>query len=250
MIAQSQCQLCHQLCHQLYQKLPKLQQFFHRYSGISNNNTSLEQYVAREDVQNAEVIWAMRLIEKHQSYRSCDDIQRTFTAMFPDIGIAKKMSIARTKAKYLINHELAPYFAEELTIEIKESGKIVACFDEVLNNVAQRGQMDISVRFWEFNNIRVSTRYFNSVFLNHARAEDLLAGFKQGMKGIPLSETMQVSMDGPHVNWKFIELLEDDEDFTKNGKQLLELLSCGLHAVHGAFQTGHKAAEWNVNEVL
>ena len=170
--------------------------------------------------------------------------------MFPDIGIAKKMSIARTKAKYLINHELAPYFSEELTTEIKESGKIVACFDEALYKVAQRGQMDISIRFWEFNNIRVSTRYFNSVFLNHARAEDLLAGFKQGMKGIPLSETMQVSMDGPHVNWKFIELLGDDEDFTKNGKQLLELLSCGLHAVHGAFQTGHKAAEWNVNEVL
>ena len=61
---------------------------------------------------------------------------------------------------------------------------------------------------------------------------------------------MQVSIDGPNVNWKFIELLEDDEDFTKNGKQLLELGSCGLHAVHGAFQTGHKAAEWNVNEVL
>ena len=150
----------------------------------------------------------------------------------------------------MINHGLAPYFAEELTTEIKESGKIVACFDEASNNVAQRGQMDISIRFWNVKNSRVSTRYFNSVFLNHARAEHLLAGFKQGMRGILLSETMQVSVDGPNVNWKFIELLEDDENFTKNGKQLLELESCGLHAVHGAFQTGHKAAEWNVNEVL
>ena len=202
--------------------------------------------MAREDVQNAEIIWAMRLIEKHQSYRSCDDIQQTFTAMCPDSAIAKKMSIARTKAKYLINHGLALYFATELTTEIKESVKIVACFDEALNNVAQRGQMDMSIRFWDVNNSRVSTRYFNSVFLNHARAEDLL----EGMRGTPLSETMQVSMDGPNVNWKLIELLEGDEDFTKNGKQLLELGSCGLHAVHGTFQTGRKAVEWNVNEVL
>ena len=138
--------------------------------GISNNNSSSEKYVATEDVQNAEIIWAMRLIEKHRPYRSCDAIQQTFTAMFPDSAIAKKMSIARTKAKYLINHGLAPYFAEERTTEIKEPGKIVACFDEALNNVAQRGQMDISIRFWDVNNSRVSTRYFSSVFLNHARA--------------------------------------------------------------------------------
>ena len=56
-------------------------------------------------------------------------------------------------------------------------------------------------------------------------------------------------MDGPSVNWKFADLLTealDEESSTK----LLEMGSCGLHTIHGAFQTGHKSSGWNVNAYL
>ena len=49
----------------------------------------------------------------------------------------------------------------------------VACFDEALNKISQRGQMDIVVRFWDASRNVVSTSYLNSTFLGHATAGDL-----------------------------------------------------------------------------
>ncbi|XP_076849305.1 uncharacterized protein LOC143497296 [Brachyhypopomus gauderio] len=42
-------------------------------------------------------------------------------------------------------------------------------------------------------------------------------------------------MDGPNVNWKFLELLQQDhaEEF---GSQLIVVGSCGLHALHNSFK--------------
>ena len=57
-------------------------------------------------------------------------------------------------------------------------------------------------------------------------------------------------MDGPSVNWKFIDELSNDDAFGSDEPELLEIGSCGLHVVHGAFQTGHNAVNWNVNSTL
>ena len=56
-------------------------------------------------------------------------------------------------------------------------------------------------------------------------------------------------MDGPNVNWKFFDML-NTELSGKFDTSLLEIDCCGLHVVHGAFQTGHKAVRWNMNSVL
>lgn len=54
-------------------------------------------------------------------------------------------------------------------------------------------------------------------------------------------------MDGPNVNWSFLSRLKKEEEKTT---EMLELGSCGLHVLHGALQTGHKAAHWKINEFL
>ena len=60
---------------------------------------------------------------------------------------------------------------------------------------------------------------------------------------------LQLSMDGPNTNWKVFELLFSYRN-EKEWSNLLNLGSCGLHIVHGAFQTGIKATNWEVEEVL
>ena len=58
-------------------------------------------------------------------------------------------------------------------------------------------------------------------------------------------------MDGPNVNWKFHDLLQ--EHICEAGEEasaLISVGSCGLHVVHNAFKTGAQASEWNVEEVL
>jgi hypothetical protein len=57
-------------------------------------------------------------------------------------------------------------------------------------------------------------------------------------------------MDGPAVNYKFLDDLKVDLQDSNTDRELLSLGSCGLHVVHGAFQTGHKTSSWNNNSVL
>ena len=52
-------------------------------------------------------------------------------------------------------------------------------FDESLNKVLQREQMDINVRFCNEEKNKVLSRYLNSQFLGHTRAADLLQTFSE-----------------------------------------------------------------------
>ena len=93
--------------------------------------------------------------------------------MFPDSGIAQKFTLSPAKLAYTIVHGIAPYFSEQLLQSIQECPYFVACFDEALNAVAQKGQMDIVIRFWDGSTNLVATRYLMSVLLGHATAKNL-----------------------------------------------------------------------------
>jgi hypothetical protein len=80
-----------------------------------------------------------------------------------------------------------------------------------------------------------------------------LEGFDLGAASevtpVPVKRMLQVSMDGPNVNWKMLSLLEAERDEV-NFPKLLELGSCGLHVLHGAFLTGHASVQWKLDSVL
>ena len=62
---------------------------------------------------------------------------------------------------------------------------------------------------------------------------------------------VQLSMDGSNVNWAFHEVLESYckiED--PNAPTLLNIGSCGLHVLRGAYKTGHKKTDWEVEKTL
>ena len=126
--------------------------------------------------------------------------------MFPDSSIAINMSLQKTKMAYNILYGIAPFFQKQLTNKINgECNSILIAFDESLNKVAKKSQMDIHVRFWDSSkkSANVTTKYFNSGFLNHASATDLLDSFLVSLKDLKRKKLIQVSMDGPNVNLKF-----------------------------------------------
>ena len=209
---------------------------------------TLSKFLRRDDVTRAEIICALRVI--YLSYRCCEDLSTTFQQMFTDSEIAKTFSLGKTKISYVIVHGLAPYFHDNVAKVLNDCNFFIACFDETLNHVVQREQMDVHIRFWDETQRNVATRYFASAFLGHARAPDLLEKFKGVFNEKSLSKLIQVSMDGPSVNWKFIDELSNDDAFGSDESELLEIGSCGLHVVHGAFQTGLNAVNWNVNSTL
>jgi hypothetical protein len=105
----------------------------------------MSSYLLDSQVLRAEILYCLKIVKSHASMRSADDSQELFRAMFPDSKVAEKFSLARTKATYITNYGLAPYFATELKDKLKSTEAFVICFDESLNTAVQQGQMDLVV---------------------------------------------------------------------------------------------------------
>ncbi|XP_048087841.1 uncharacterized protein LOC125286663 isoform X1 [Alosa alosa] len=119
-------------------------------------------------------------------------------------------------------------------------------FDESLNQSAKKKQMDIHVRFWKDD--RVTSSYFGSQFLGHARAEDLLQSIKECVAQLNSRHLLSVRMDGPNVNFKLLKLLQNEHSELHGDAQLISVGSCGLHTLHNAMKAGFTT--WQVDKLL
>jgi hypothetical protein len=63
---------------------------------------------------------------------------------------------------------------------------------------------------------------------------------------------LNVSMDGPNVNLKFMKELKTflQQDSDPDDPELFDLGTCSLNVVHGAYKTAHNACGWKVHEFL
>ena len=203
-----------------------------------------------EKSTEAETLWVLNVVMKHMSYRSCDGLNELFSIMFPDSEIAQRFSLARDKARYMITYGLAPYFHDNLRSILTSIDPVPlysVSFDESMNRILQRGQMDLHVRYWCDTKKIACTRYWTSVYTEKATALDLFNCFCQGMAELELNSILQLSMDGPNVNWALLDLLKEERS---DAPALLETGSCGLHIMHRAFQTGHEATGWKLDVLL
>lgn len=200
-------------------------------------------------VVKAEIMWVLKTVYNHFSLRSCLGLNEILKAMFDDSEIAKSFKLSKTKCGYLINYGLAPHFQDILNQSISSSPYFIISFDESMNKVLQNEQMDLTVRFWDDNAKHVRTRYYKSCFLNRPNAQNLLTCLLEATKSLPHKRLLQISMDGPSTNWKVLELLNqkrtEDEDPT-----MVNIGSCGLHIVHGAFKTGMESSDWKIAKLL
>lgn len=214
-------------------------------------NGPMKKFVLSTGVAKAELRWALQTIATHTSYRSAGANASLFKVMFPDSEIASKMELGRTKVGYLITHGLAPFFMDELMKTLDGCDDIVVGFDESLNKISQHQQMDVCVRFWDADKDKVASRYLGSAFLSSSTAQDLLRGLKECLqqKSKIISKITQVSMDGPHVNWKLVKDLNKELRELRSNPQfsLMDIGSCGLHSVHNAFKAGMRKTEWELD---
>ena len=58
-------------------------------------------------------------------------------------------------------------------------------------------------------------------------------------------------MDGPSTNWKlYDELSKDRANSDPDLPELINVGSCGLHIIHGAFKRGAVATGWHIDNLL
>ena len=101
---------------------------------------------------------------------------------------------------YHINFGMAVYFKDEF----KSSKIVYRLFDAALIKIAQKGQIDIVLIYFDNKEQKVSTFYYTSVFSQSAEA------FKTGIASLPLQKMVNILMDEASVNWKFLYLLKKD----------------------------------------
>jgi len=214
---------------------------------IKGSSELIETHFVKNNVLDAEIIWTFNTVKNHHSYKSNENIADIFQQMFYDSVIASKFSCGEKKTAYYSVFGIAPYVTNLLQDSLLQRESYVLLFDESLNNMRQKQQMDIYTRFWSNNEVK--TTFLTSVFLGHQTAEDLFDAFIEAISPLKLSKVLQISMDGPNVNWKFFKLIQNysQREFQKH---VLNIGSCGLHILHNAFKHGCFASKWEINNFL
>lgn len=130
---------------------------------------------ASAEAARASALWTMKTIYDHQSFTSNETLGPIMKKMFPTSDAVQQFSCGKDKTGYTVKYGLAPYFKGILVKDLK-SQPMTLLFDESLNKVTQRKQLDLHVRLWDCNYVK--TRFFGSAFLGHSTADDLLSHFK------------------------------------------------------------------------
>ena len=201
-----------------------------------------------DDVR-AIVVWLLKSIESGFSNNSNDDIGDVLRLMDPNSKVLQSFRMKKTKAAYVVNHGLAPYFLQKLYEDINVTDILALSFDESLNDVQQSCEMVLVIRYWSVKEMMVATRYLDSAFFGHGREIDLLLHFNKLTSKLDKSKVYHISMDGPRVNHKFLRSLKID--WTKELiHKLIDIGTCNLHIVSGAFKTGAEKTEWKVHKTM
>ena len=151
------------------------------------------------------------------------------------------MSLGADKVSYIISFGIAPYFKSKMMEKLTKPKPLMftASFNESFKSVVNKNQSDVHLTFFDDATQEVSTRYFGSSFLGHSTATDIFKRWQQSLSVLNIPNNLvQLGMDGPNVNWAVHkEIVALKQSTSSNCPQLLELGSCGLHVVHGAYKT-------------
>ena len=199
------------------------------------------------DTLTAEIVWALKCVVHGYSYNSNCDMNEIVRVMFPDSNISNHYQMDPDKIRYLVNWSLGSYFKGKLVEDINRFKFLPVGFDERLNQITQTCQMDITVKFWDVH--RVQVRYWNSSFMGHTTANDLLQHFTDITEPINHSSIIHLSMDGPSVNHKFCR---DLKEYCEREKlpEMINFGSCNPDILHGAFKSRFESTDWDSSCIL
>lgn len=65
-----------------------------------------------------------------------------------------------------------------------------------------------------------------------------------------MKNIVQISMDGPNVNFAFLRELKLELKEEGKTNELIDLGSCGIHTVHNAFKKALTRTGWNLTRLL
>ena len=109
--------------------------------------------------------------------------------------------------------------------------------------------MNILISYFDDIESMVKVCYLTSNFIGHSTHTDLYQEFSSALKEFDGNKLLQISIDGPNVNLKFLDAIAKNRDANEQHK-LIFIGTCGLHVIHGAFKTGAESADWKMKKIL
>ena len=186
--------------------------------------TTIDHGVSASEVVKAEIVWTLFTVARGFPNNSAKDIHSTFETMFPDSAIASSFQLGPDKLKHMTNWGIAPYVKEQLRNNIGKAEDVVVSFDESLNHTTQ--SMDLLLRYWNNHDQQGKVRYLDSKFLTHTTNKDLVVEFNKSVDIINLAKIIQVSMDGPSVNLKFLQELVKHREELEIEEKMIDIGTC------------------------
>ena len=218
--------------------------------------TTLPAATLVRQVKEAEVLMAVQSVTNHVSNRTMEKFATISKVFFSDSQIASRVELGRTKIGYLITFGLAPYYRTQLFRSLLPgtgtAPRFTSCFDEAFSRISKRKQMDVHIIFFDNEKSQVVHSYLGSHFMGHATAEDTYKSLAEIHNGLDLVHNLvQISMDGPNVNWKTLDILSENRTIEDpDCPQLINIGRCGLHVIHGAYGTAQKVTDWLLQNYL
>lgn len=221
------------------------------FPGSSNPHQStsnfIKSFINSNPTLKAEICWAIKVATSHYSYKSCENAGAIFQAMFPDSDIAKQFTCGENTVEYLTVFGIAPYFSSQMKTSAKKESGYVLLFNECLNQEMEKCQLDIHLRFWNDN--QVTSRYLTSFFTSCCTAEPIYEKVETVCSDIGFQNLIQLSTDGPNVNWKLLTMAQQNIE-EQTGKKMLNVGSFGLHVLHSSFRAGCASTDWELENAL
>ena len=69
------------------------------------------------------------------------------------------------------------------------------------------------------------------------------------IEDLDASRMIMLGMDGLNVNWCVFDKINVERE-KHNHAPLFNVCSCGLHTIHGAFETGMTSNQWEIGKIL
>jgi len=140
-------------------------EFFNGSFQLSGPSSSLS---SREKVLKAEIIEVLDMVDKNQSFSSCNGDGERYRQMFPDSIIAKQFNQQETKAKYTLQFGIAPYVKEKVISDVSNK-PFSFKFDETTTSQTKK-QYDAYVTYFSYTSQSIITVFCGSLFVGHCTA--------------------------------------------------------------------------------
>ena len=135
---------------------------------------------------------------------------------------------------YTINNNLAPYYKNLL---LALAPCFVSFFDEGFSCARNIKRFDLHLIYSDKVKFQTARVYLDIQLMCHKSATDLIQRFKDVHHNLNyVRNLLQISMDGPNVNWKLSKLVKEDRKIQDTiSPKMLKLCSRGLYGVHEVY---------------